>query len=80
MPKLVHLIKSANNIDEAIIYIKSYFPIRKNGTWCPTQIVVYQNTFDNTKDAFEFLEQNFINNTINICEVNKNRYAYIYQI
>jgi hypothetical protein len=80
MSKLIRLTKLANNIDEAITYIKSYFPIKKNGNWSQTEVVAYENTFENNEDAFDFLEQNYTQNTINICKVNKNTFAYIYQI
>jgi hypothetical protein len=80
MSKLIRLTKVANNIDEAITYIKSYFPIKMNNNWTKTEVIAYANTFDNTEDAFDFLEENYTYNTINICRVNVNTFAYIYQI
>lgn len=80
MSKLIRLTKVANNIDEAITYVKSYFPIKKNGNWTHIEVIAYENTFENNDEAFEFLEHNFCKNTIHICRVNQNTFAYIYQI
>jgi hypothetical protein len=80
MSKFIRLTRLANNIDEVIQYIKSYFPIKKNGNWTQMEVIAYENTFDNNDEAFEFLEHNFSKNTIHVCQVNKNIFAYIYQI
>ena len=80
MSKFVRLTRLANNIDEVIPYIKSYFPIKTNDNWSQIEVIAYENTFDNNDDAFEFLEHNFVKNTIHVCRVNQNTFAYIYQI
>jgi len=80
MSKIVRLTKVANNITEAIQYIKSYFPLKKNNSWSQIDVVAYENCFQNNDEAFEFLEQNFVKNTIHICQVDKNTFAYIYEI
>lgn len=78
--KFMRMTIVANNIDEAINFLKVYIPIKKNGEWDQAEIVAYENLFDNTDDAFNFLEENYHGDTIHICSAGKNSFAYVYQI
>ena len=70
----------SNDITEAINFLKIYFPIKKNDIWQEAEIIAYANNFNNLDDAFVFLEQNYTENTIHICCVNNDSFAYIYTI
>ena len=70
----------SDNIDQAINFLKLYIPIKRNNSWEQAEIVAYENIFDNTDDAFHFLEENYSDNAINICSAGNNRFAYIYKI
>ena len=80
MSKLMKMTIKANDINEAINFLKVYFPIKKNNIWEQAEITAYVNKFNNLDDAFHFLEQNYIENTIHICGVNDDSFAYIYAI
>ena len=80
MSTFIKQTKPGNSIEEVIYFIKSYIPIKKNGNWYQAEVVAYDNIFDNSDDAFHFLEDNYNNNTIHICRITNNTFAYIYQI
>jgi hypothetical protein len=68
----------ANDITEAINFLKVYFPIKKNDIWEKADIVAYENKFNNLDDAFVFLEQNCTENTIHICSIDNDSFACMY--
>jgi hypothetical protein len=70
----------SNDITEAINFLTVYFPIKKNDIWEKADIIAYENKFNNLDDAFNFLEQNCTENTIHICSVNNDSFAYVYAI
>jgi hypothetical protein len=77
MSKQMKMTIQSNNITEAINFLKVYFPIKKNDIWEKAEIIAYENKFNNLDDAFVFLEQNSTVNTIHICSVNNDTFAYV---
>jgi hypothetical protein len=67
----------SNDITEAIHFLKVYFPIKQNDIWEKADVIAYENKFNNLDDAFVFLEQNSTENTIHICSVNNDSFAYV---
>ena len=80
MSKRMKMTIKSNDITEAINFLKVYFPIKKNDIWEKADIIAYENKFNNLDDAFIFLEQNCTENTIHICSVNNDSFAYVYAI
>ena len=77
MSKRMKMTIQSNNITEAINFLKVYFPIKKNDIWEQAEITAYANKFNNVDDAFVFLEDNCTDNTIHICGVNDDSFAYV---
>jgi hypothetical protein len=80
MSKKMKMTIKANDITEAINFLKIYFPIKKNDVWEQADITAYANKFNNLDDAFVFLEDNCNDNTIHICSINNGSFAYVYVI
>jgi hypothetical protein len=80
MSKKMKMTIKANDITEAINFLRIYFPIKKNDIWEKAEITAYANKFNNLDDAFVFLEDNCTDNTIHICGVNNDSFAYVYTL
>lgn len=73
----------ADNLEWAKNFLENYQPIKINGEWYPSYVIIPQvdGQFQSSDAAFQFMRTNANNlsgNTIQLSQVSDNQFAYLF--